>query len=1112
MMQFRKLTLAVMCGLFALPAVFGQATDGSVTGAVLDPSGAAVVGATVTAQNIATGVRASDKTDSAGSYRIDHLLVGSYSLTATSTGFSTKTLDKVAIELNKIATVNIKLEVGNISQVVEISETAAAIDTSTAQVANSYTSQMTNDLAITANPAGGVLNLSLLGAGVGSSGGVGIGIGPSIGGQRPRNNSFNIEGIDNNRKDVTGPVVSVPNDAVAEFTVLQNQFSAEYGHSSGGQFNSVLDNGTNNIHGGIWEYLENRNLNAIDQNFARLYPVGPVPQNPRFDQNRLGAKIGGPIKKNKLFYFGSYEYNPLGQSPAAGLIYSPTAAGYSALSGISTFNTANYNILKTYLPAAPTQSGSKTISVCNAPLPISPIGNTAACPATNQVSIPIGILPVVAPNFQNVYRYVVSVDYNLSDKDQLRGRYVDNKTATIDTTAELPVFFTPLPITGHLGSFAEYHNFSPNVNNEFRLSYNRYNSNYGVPNFQFPGLDQFPNLVFNDLNSVQLGPGPNDPQATIQNTYSLVDNVSLIRGRHEFKFGIDARDLIAASTFIQRSRGDYEYNNLSNYLHDISPDYIAQRNVGGRPYSGNQTAFYAFANDNYKVDSHLTVNIGVRYEFNGVAQSMKLFDLDAAASTPGLITFAAPKSQKGNFAPRIGFAYSPGDSAKTSIRGGFGIAYDQIFDNVGTNATPPQASATVNADPNQYPTGGFLANGGILPTALAANPTVAQLKALSTNYLPNQEVGYAINWNFGVQHVFAKDYTLEVRYLGNRGVHLIFQNQLNKVSLVSPSHSLPIFFTAPTAATLDALPLSLATLQTNSNAANNMWYPYGYTNAITGYLPIGNSSYEGLATEFTKRYSAHVLFKAAYTWSHLIDDSTAEVNSTALTPRRPQDFQNINAERATSALDHRNRFTLTSLYDVPWFSGDRNWFKKNIIGNVQFSFVYTAETGELATPQSAVDANLNGDSATDRVIINPNGGFANSSTDVTALRATSGPNAGQIVAYQANNPYALYVRAAAGMYANSGRNLLLMPAINNLDFNAVKVFTVREGMKFELRADFFNGLNHPQYTAGAVNNTNQTQRVGLTTPLTPGNALFDAWDQVLSSHPRNIQVGAKLTF
>ncbi len=1116
MKHFKVLTLAVMCGIFTLSSAFGQATDGNLIGTVLDPSGAAVSGASVTAQDMAAGTKFSAKTDSNGTYRIDHLLVANYSVTATAPGFTTQVLDQVAVELNKTATVNIKMQVGNVSTVVEISETAAAIDTTTAQVGNTFTSQMASELPSAANAAGGVLNFSLLGAGVSSGGGVGVGTGPSVGGQRTRNNNFTIEGVDDNRKDITGPAVSVPNDAVAEFTLLQNQFSAEYGHSSGGQFNTVLISGTNQLHGKLWEYLDNRNLNAIDNQYALQFPGQG---NPRFDQNRLGALISGAIIKNKLFYTGSYEYNPLGQASVGSAVYAPTAAGYAALGNISTFSQTNLGVLKQYLSPAPTQAAGAagTINVCNAPQPIAQIGSTPACAAPNLVSIPVGILPIAAPNFQNTYRYLISMDYNLSNKDQLRARYVDNKISSIQTAASLPVFFAPEPVTAHLGSFSEFHSFSPSLNNEFRLAYNRFNQNVPIPsNLKFPGLDQFPNLTFSDL-SLQMGPNPNAPQASINNTYQLVENLSWTKGRHDLKFGVDARDLIAASTFIQRARGDYDYIYVSDFLHDITPQSLAQRNVGGRPYSGNQTAYSIYGNDNYKVTPHLTLNLGLRWEFNGVAQSMQLFNLDTPASTPGVITFRAPQSQKDNFAPRIGFAYSPGDSAKTSIRGGFGLAYDQIFDNVGTNATPPQASATVNAAPTLYPTGGFLANGGILPSALAANPTVAQLKALSTSYLPDQKMGYAINWNIGIQHVFAKDYTLEVRYLGTRGVHLLFQQQLNRIPLVTSNYNLPLYYTAPTAATLNALPISLTSLQTapvSYTVADNPWYQYGYTNTITGYMPLGNSSYNGLATEFTKRFSAHYLTKMAYTWSHLIDDSTAEVASTVLTPRRAQNSLNLTPERGTSALDRRQRFTLTSLYEVPWFHGDKNWFKRNILGNFQFSGIFTAESGELATPQSQIDANLNADAATDRVVINPNGGFANSSSSVTALNATSGPFAGQTVAYLANNPNALYIKAALGMYANAGRNILQLPGIANFDLNAVKVFSIRERAKFELRVDLFNAMNHPQYTAGTVNNTNSTTRTALATTngLTPGNVNFDAWSQIFSSNPRNVKVGAKFTF
>jgi hypothetical protein len=259
--------------------------------------------------------------------------------------------------------------------------------------------------------------------------------------------------------------------------------------------------------------------------------------------------------------------------------------------------------------------------------------------------------------------------------------------------------------------------------------------------------------------------------------------------------------------------------------------------------------------------------------------------------------------------------------------------------------------------------------------------------------------------------------------------------------------------------------------------------------------------------ELTKRFSAHLLFKGAYTWSHLLDDSSAEVNSTTLSPRRPQDFNNIRSEWASSLLDRRHRFTYTWLYEAPWFQKDPNWFKRNLIGNLQFAGTYTYEAPEFGTPQSAQDANLNGDAAADRVIINPNG-TKGVGSDVTALKNTNG----DVVAYLANNPNAQYIRALPGAFAYSGRNILRTEPVNNFDFNIVKSFAVRERTRLQLRADFFNGFNHPQYTPGRVNNVTFLNRSGVTNYLTPGNAVFGQFDQVFSSNPRNIQVAAKVTF
>ena len=238
-----------------------------------------------------------------------------------------------------------------------------------------------------------------------------------------------------------------------------------------------------------------------------------------------------------------------------------------------------------------------------------------------------------------------------------------------------------------------------------------------------------------------------------------------------------------------------------------------------------------------------------------------------------------------------------------------------------------------------------------------------------------------------------------------------------------------------------------------------------------------------------------------------MDDSAAEVNSTVLSPRRPQDFNNIRADWASSLLDHRQRLTANWIYQTSWFQNDKSWFKRNVLSNYQVSGVYTVESPEYVTPQSATDSNLNGDSAGDRVIINTNG-VPGTSSDVTALKNS----AGATVAYLANNPNAQFIRAQKGAYATSGRNILAGRGINNWDLNVAKVVTFRERYRFQVRADFFNAFNHPQYTPGAINNVTATNRANVTNYLTPGNPLFGQFDQVYSSNPRVIQLGAKLNF
>jgi hypothetical protein len=312
--------------------------------------------------------------------------------------------------------------------------------------------------------------------------------------------------------------------------------------------------------------------------------------------------------------------------------------------------------------------------------------------------------------------------------------------------------------------------------------------------------------------------------------------------------------------------------------------------------------------------------------------------------------------------------------------------------------------------------------------------------------------------------------------------------------------------TAPSQAELDGLPLGLSQL-TSGPPILPQYLNAGFHNPITTFESRGNSTYHGLATEITRRFSHGLLFKGAYTWSHNIDDSTADVASTLLTPRRPQDGQFLAPERASSMLDRRQRLTMTSIWDAPWFLHRGNWFERNVIGNLSFAGTYTAESPEYATVQSGTDSNLNGDSASDRVIINP-AGASNAGSGVTPLVNS----AGDVVAYLALNPNARYIKAGPGAFANGGRNTLPLRGINNFDVSAIKRFSITESKKLEFRAMFFNALNHPQYTPGSINTGQSVARVATRNNLIPGNPVFNDPTQVYESNARNITLAARFTF
>jgi hypothetical protein len=643
------------------------------------------------------------------------------------------------------------------------------------------------------------------------------------------------------------------------------------------------------------------------------------------------------------------------------------------------------------------------------------------------------------------------------------------------------------------------------------LGYERFNSSDPVGNQTFPGLNQFPNLAFVNLN-LQLGPNPNFPQSTTNNVYSGTENVSWVHGNHTFKFGTEFRDYISPQFFTQRSRGDYEYTNAALFLQDITPDFIAQRNIGGRTYYGNQLATYSYAQDTWRIRPNLTLNLGVRYEFTTVPEGEQAQSLNAAASVPGVLNFKSPSADPFGFAPRVGFAYTPTKNANTVIRGGFSMAYDVFFDNVGVLSVPPQFSNTVDlTHANDNP--GFLANGGISPAFGLAGSTPAQLRAATSTFIPDQKLPYSINYNLSVEHVFANDYTINVGYIGTKGVHLITQEQLNRQSPVTATQNIPTFLSTPSAATLAALPITLGQLRAIGDQVP-LYANAGFTAPITSFTPQGYSDYNALTVNLKKRLAKGLQYQAAYTWSHLIDNSTAEVASTFLTPRRAEDFFNLGNEKASSALDRRHRFTLSLLYDVPWFKDSNNWMMKNLVGNWEFAPIYTYESPELFTPQSGVDSNLNGDSAPDRTIINP-AGVSGSASTTAGLSSTGSalPNGNpNIVAYVASNPNARYLQAGLGSYANGGRNTQPGRPIDNIDFSLIKHLTIHERYHMDLAGQAFNFFNHPQFIpGGSINNANTVNNFlgNVQAYVTASNPLFNNPTNTFSSNPRVLQITAK---
>lgn len=1128
--------LALALSLVAFTAQ-AQVTTGVVKGVVVDQNGAVVPNASVTITNKVNNQSQTAQTSDNGAFEFSGLLVGQvYTMTVEAQGFKKAEVTDVQARLGQTVDLSIALTAGQVTeQVVVTAAGAELVDTTTANLAKGFNERQVVELAQTGIAAGGlavgagVNNLALIAPNVSSAGGVGVGFGASVGGQRPRNNNFMLDGIDNNDKSVTGPQSYVSPEEVAEFTLLQNQFSAEFGRSTGGQFLTVTKSGTNDYHGALYGFFRNRYLNALDN----LQKTAGVTRNradganfmSRQDNFRGGLNLGGPVilpkfgeggpstwkGTDKLWFFFSYERLQNGSSAPPGGITAPTAAGFATLGTIPGLSATNLNALRTFLPSAPINDAG-TIVV---------LGRV----------IPIGSINFPAPNFFKQNHIVANVDYSHSNATQMHFRFTMTNGSGIDTAAALPVFYAPIPNKQRLFSWTTLHTFSSTLTNETRLAFRRSSASFPVPAITYPGLTVFPNITLDDLG-VNIGPDQNAPQFGIENNYQIVDNLTWTRGNHAFRFGGDFRWLIAPQSFSQRVRGDYEYGTTAQFLADLSPDVFGERNAGNNIYYGNQKVLYAYAQDDWRVRPSFTLNLGLSYSYQQVPLGARTGQaLNAISSVPGLIEFRSPTAQTKNFAPKFGFAWSPnfsdgllgrvfGSTGKSAIRGGFSMAYDYIFDNLYILSNPPQLQQTNDVDTTVPSTPNFLASGG-LPDTPVPLTDVATARAQTASFIPDQKVPYALTYTLSFQRQFLDDWSFEVRALHTRGIHQLTQNRLNRQAKVAPyagRAGLPTFITAPSQAQIDALTLTLD--QINARSSFVPAYEaagFNQTNLVA-FLSNGTTRYWGGSVQIQKRFAKGLQWTNAYTWSHLTDDSTAEVFSTVLSPRRQEDFQDLARDRADSALDRRHRFVSSWVYDLPWFRDAKGWTGR-LLGGFSIAGTYTAESGEGVTIRSGNDANLNGDNAGDRAILNTAGQEGVGSLVNPLLRSCPAPCAltlaQRTVGYVAVNPNAKYIQTGDGAVSTIGRNTFRMPGISNFDISVFKNFRIGEGSKrVQLRADFFNAFNHPQYVPGSVNTVDPIDTSGVQTLNTvfPLTLDFARPDRVFSSNPRVIQVSGKFIF
>jgi hypothetical protein len=896
----------------------------------------------------------------------------------------------------------------------------------------------------------------------------------------------------------------------------------------------VTKSGTNNWHGAAWGYDRNKNYDALD-NLEKQRG-----EKDRFDYNRAGASTGGPIVHNKLFVYGAYEFQNNGLASTSPSFTTPTASGLSAAMGLA-HDSAVTDILSQF-PVAANQDQN-----CG------PAHNQPCTVTVDGTPIPIGSIQSIAPNFSNQHDFIVNLDASVG-RHQLRGRFLYDRLREPDFNPSQP---QPQFLGTHNEDvrkviFTDAWSISNSVINDFRTSYSRLNG----PNLIVPGpFSNFPNVEVDELGS-NLGPNGLAPQGYAQNVYQWVDNISYIRGKHTFKFGVEARKYIAPTNTLPRARGEWDYASLSQFINDFVPTGAngALRGAGSGSVAENYNAFYWFVQDDWKLTPRLTLNLGLRYEYSGVPRDENLQAINGISDDPALgLIFRAPKPDTNNFAPRFGFAWDPRGNGKWAVRGGAGLAYDVVPNNFAVNSLPPQLQSEQNpgltcalagapqwcatfdaANPTNPTAGqGFLQFGGLLQVNVPP-VTQADARAATQSLIPNHVSPKVITWTLGVQHELFRNSSVEVRYVGTRSLELPVQQRLNSASAFDPN--VPGGGIAPLPTFISPSDVPVAVVSPASTLASfDNFNPLplsgdGFLGSMTTFPPIGSGIYHAGSADFIHRFARGIYLRANYTYSKNIDNATNELFSSRVNPRRAQDGFDFAAERGLSALDIRHKFALSFLYEIPNVQTDHA-FVKALAHGWEWGGTYLAESGQPVTPLSGVDSNANGDSAGDRTIINPagvgltgstvnfvcNAGAGGATSIVTDPSTCGSGDDSNIVGYVAANPTARFIQAGVGAKANAGRDTVSTPGLNIWNMSLLKNTKLSERFSLQFRAETYDTFNHRNFSIGLPTNNGTIDQNTNANPLSAGYIFVTSGNLFLNNHQfnggsRTMQLGLRLVW